>query len=248
MHRPPPALSATLFLGLALPMTAGAGWLDDLLGRNKDEPAESSVPADALGSETISAGLKEALEVGITRVVDTLGRTDGFNADPAIHIPLPASLETVQSSLARVGMSGTLDELELGLNRAAEAATPKAKALFIDAIRGLTLDDVMTIYKGPDDAATQYLRRQMAGPLAAQMQPVVAQSLSEVGAVRTYDQAMAQYNALPFVPRVDADLTNYVVGKGLDGIFLYLAKEEAAIRTDPVERTTDLLRQVFGAR
>jgi hypothetical protein len=245
MYRRLPALGAILLLGLAPPMTAGAGWLDDLLGRNKDNDA--SLPANALSSDAIGAGLKEALEVGTARVVDTLGRADGFNADPAIHIPLPASLETVQSSLARVGLSGSLDELELGLNRAAEAATPKAKALFVDAIRGLTLEDAMAIYQGPDDAATQYLRRQMAGQLAAQMQPVVAQSLSEVGAVRTYDQAMAQYNALPFVPRVDADLTNYVVGKGLDGIFLYLAQEEAAIRTNPAKRTTDLLQQVFGA-
>lgn len=223
---------------------AGAGWLDDLLGKGKDKQATSS----GLTTSQIGAGLKEALEVGTVRVVDTLGRPDGFSGDPLIRIPLPDSLTSVQSALSKIGMAGTLDNLELELNRAAEVATPKAKALFLDAIRALTLDDVMAIYKGPDDAATQYLRGQMSEPLSAAMQPVVDDSLDQVGAVATYDTVMSQYNALPFVPEVDADLTTYVVGKGLDGIFLYLAKEEAAIRNDPVERTTALLQQVFGAR
>ncbi len=223
---------------------AGADWLEDLFGKSVDKPAEAS----GLTTSQIGAGLKEALEVGTVRVVDTLGREDGFNADPLIRIPLPDSLKTVQSALSKVGMAGTLDNLELELNRAAEVATPQAKALFIDAIRALTLDDVMAIYKGPDDAATQYLRGQMSDPLDAAMQPIVDDSLDQVGAAETYESAMSQYNALPFVPKVEADLTTYVVGKGLDGIFLYLAKEEAAIRNDPVERTTELLQQVFGSR
>ncbi len=125
-------------------------------------------------------------------------------------------------------------------------ATPKAKALFVDAISDMTLDDVQAIYTGPDDAATQYFRGKMSGPLALEMAPVVDASLGEVGAVQSYDSIMQQYNALPFVPPVEGDLTGYVVDKGMDGIFHYLATEEAAIRTDPVSRTTDLLKQVFG--
>jgi len=152
----------------------------------------------------------------------------------------------VRSALDTVGMSSTFDDLELRLNRAAELATPKAKRLFVGAIKEMTLDDVRAIYTGPDDAATQYFRGKMAVPLAAEMAPVVDTSLNEVGAVRTYDAIMEQYNALPFVPPVDSDLTGYVVDKGMDGIFYYLAQEEAAIRTDPVARTTDLLQQVFG--
>ena len=247
-------IATTLVMAAAVSLipAAHAGWLDDLLGRNKDNKAstdgESSIPsAAALTSGQIGAGLKEALEVGTTRVVDSLGQTDGFNADPLIHIALPSSLQSVQSALDRVGMAGMLDELELELNRAAEVATPKAKSLFIGAIRELTIDDVMTIYKGPDDAATTYLRSKMSGPLADAMQPIVDQSLDDVGAAQTYASLMGQYNALPFVPRVDADLTGYVVDKGLDGIFIYLAREEAAIRSDPLERSTDLLKQVFGA-
>jgi len=242
MHPLRIAVTVTLIAIAGFSLPTHAGWLDDLLEKGKESQAQ---PA-GLSTSQISAGLKEALEVGTVRVVDTLGQPDGFNADPLIRIPLPESLQSVQSALSRFGMAGTLDNLELELNRAAEVATPQAKALFLDAIRGLTMDDVMSIYKGPDDAATQYLRAQMSDPLATAMQPVVDESLDQVGAVASYDAAMAQYNALPFVPAVDADLTNYVVGKGLDGIFLYLATEEAAIRNDPMERTTALLQQVFG--
>ncbi|MDH3792217.1 MAG: DUF4197 domain-containing protein [Rhodospirillales bacterium] len=207
-----------------------------------------SVPgADALGSDDIAAGLREALKVGSERVVRQVGAPDGFNADPEIHIPLPGALEDVQSMLRKVGMAGLADDLELKLNRGAEAAAPEAKALFLRAISEMTLDDAEKIYKGPDDAATQYFKDKMSPPLAERMTPVVDKSLSEVGAVRSYDEMMGRYEAIPFVPDVKADLTAYVVGKALDGIFFYIAKEEAAIRSDPAARTTDLLKKVFGA-
>ena len=230
-----------MLIALSVP-NANADWLDKVLGRGKTEEAA----ATGLTTDQIGSGLKEALEVGTARVVDTLGQTDGFNADPLIHIPLPESLTSVQSALSRIGMSDALDDLELRLNRAAEAATPQAKALFLDAIRNLTMEDVMEIYQGPDDAATQYLRGQMSSPLADAMNPVVDQSLADVGAAQSYETVMTQYNALPLVPKAEADLTTYVVDMGLDGIFTYLAKEEAAIRNEPVKRTTDLLKQVFG--
>lgn len=238
----------TVFLfgiGVLLCARVSAGIWDDakkFLGSDDEETAA----AVSLSDDQIGSGLKQALTVGTRRVVRQLGTTDGFNADPAIRIPLPDSLASVQSALGAVGMSSMFDDLELRLNRAAEVATPKAKRLFVDAIRQMTLDDVQAIYTGPDDAATQYFRGKMSDPLAAEMSPVVDESLGEVGAVQTYDAIMEQYNALPFVPPVDSDLTGYVVNKGMDGIFYYLAKEEAAIRNDPVARTTDLLKQVFG--
>ena len=194
----------------------------------------------------IAGGLKDALRVGTESVVGQLGATDGFNQDPAIHIPLPDSLQTVQSALGKVGMSGMLDDLELRLNRAAETATPKAKKLFWDAISDMTLDDVNSIYEGPDDAATRYFQGKMSQPLAKEMGPVVNESLSEVGAIKSYDNVMGQYEQIPFVPDVKANISEYVVEKGMDGIFHYLAKEEAAIRNNPVKRTTELLQKVFG--
>lgn len=219
-----------------------ASWFDRLRETLTGSPAEETV----LSSEEIGRGLKEALQVATDRVVAQLGSTDGFNLDPEIHIPLPRELDRVRSALAAVGMASTLDDLEVRLNRAAEQATPKAKALFLGAIQQMTFEDVMGIYQGPDDAATQYFKGQMAEPLAEEMTPIVEDSLADVGVLETYDAVMAEYNALPFVPKVDADLREYVVEKGIDGIFFYVAKEEAAIREDPAKRTTDLLKRVFG--
>ena len=202
----------------------------------------------SLSVEEIGAGLKDALRVSSENVVKQLGSEDGFNKDSAIHIPLPQQLDTVKSLLARVGMSGMLDDLELKLNRAAEQAVPKAKKLFWKAITEISFDDVKKIYGGPEDAATQYFRGKMSSFLSAEMQPVVKNSLAEVGAVRAYDNVMTQYRAIPFVPEVKADLSNYVLEKGVDGIFHYMAVEEAAIRRNPAKRTTDLLKLVFGAK
>ena len=110
----------------------------------------------------------------------------------------------------------------------------------------MTLDDARRIYDGPDDAATQYFKGTMSKPLRKRMRPIVSDNLDQVGAVRSYDAMMDEYRAIPFVPDVKSDLTSYVVRKGLDGIFFYVAEEERKIRRDPAARTTELLRKVFG--
>jgi hypothetical protein len=244
-----PASTAALLLLLLLPRTVSAqtDWMkmgQDLLGG----AARSQPATTATDTTQVAAGLKEALRVGSDTVVGQLGRLDGFNADPAIHIPLPKSFKTVQSTLKPLGMSYLLDDLELKLNRAAEQATPKAKALFLSAIDGMTLDDVMGIYNGPQDAATRYFQGKMSPQLAEEMKPIVDQALNQAGAVQAYDNVMGQYKTVPFVPDVKADLTGYVVDQGMNGIFHYLAQEEAAIRQNPVKRTTELLRTVFGGK
>jgi hypothetical protein len=221
---------------------ASSGWLDKL----KEMVSGADETQATLSQDDIGGGLKEALLVGTENVVGKLGVTDGFNLDPQIHIPLPDKLDQVKKVLGKVGMDSMLVDLETRLNRAAEVATPKAKQLFVAAIKDMTLDDVMAIYNGPEDSATQYFRSKMAGPLALEMKPVVDESLADVGAAKSYEAAMTRYNSVPFVPKVDADLSDHVVEKGMDGIFYYLAKEEAAIRQDPAKRTTDLLKRVFG--
>jgi hypothetical protein len=226
--------------------TVKAGWLQKGLDILKGPAATK--PQQALSSDEIRAGLKEALRIGSGNVVSRLGSIDGFNLDPTVHIPLPKQFENVRSVLARVGMSSRLDDLELKLNRAAEVATPKARDLFLQAISDMTFEDVMNIYNGPDDAATRYFQEKMTPPLAREMEPFVNQSLSQVGAVQTYDSVMKEYRAIPFVPDVKADLTTYVVDKAMSGIFHYMAVEEAAIRQNPVKRTTELLQRVFGAQ
>lgn len=223
-------------------LESGGNLLDSLLGDKETSPVSS-----ALSNTDITDGLKEALRVGTERVVSQLGQTDGFNSDELIHIPLPSQLQTAKDVLDRVGMGSMMDDLELKLNRAAEAATPKAKTLFWDAIKDMSFEDAKRIYNGPDNAATQYLREKMNAPLTEEMRPLVQKSLSEVGAVQAYDSAIGRYENIPFVPDVKANLTDYTIEKGMDGIFYYLAQEEAAIRKDPLKRSTELLRKVFGS-
>jgi hypothetical protein len=238
-----------LIIGLTFSLLTGnaaaeTGWWQKGINLLKnlggsDQQAELTV-------KEIGAGLKEALRVGTENVSKGLGRLDGFNLDPAIHIPLPEKLQTVKSVLGKIGMANLADDLELKLNRAAEKATPKAKELFFKAIGDMTIDDVKGIYQGPEDSATRYLEEKMSPALANEMRPVVAESLSQVGTIQAYDAMMGQYRTLPFVPDIKADLTEYVVKKGMDGIFYYLAIEEADIRKNPAKRTTELLQRVFG--
>ena len=210
-------------------------------------PGDLSPGAAALSTKDIAAGLREALKIGSEKVVKQVGALDGFNTDPDIHIPLPGALRDVQSTLKKFGMSGLADDLELRLNRGAEAAAPEAKKLFFQAISDMTLEDARKILDGPEDAATRYFQGKMSSPLTKRMTPIVDESLSDVGAIASYDKMMGQYQAIPFVPDVKADLTAYVVEKALDGIFYYIAKEEAEIRKNPAARTTELLQRVFGS-
>lgn len=242
---------STIVAGLAaagVSPAAGQSWLEKgkSLLQGVTKPSEGG-GASSLAVDEIAAGLKEALKVGTERVVGTVGRENGFNNNSEIHIPLPDTLAKVQSTLRSVGASGLADDLELKLNRAAEAATPRAKQVFWQAISDMTLDDAKRIYDGPKDAATQYFKGKMSGPLTESMRPVVDSTLSEVGAIRAYDSMIGKYKSVPFVPDVKADLTTHVLDRALDALFLYLAREEAAIRENPVKRSTALLQKVFGA-
>ena len=221
----------------------------ELLGTISKSPQDqTTTKTSKLTESDITSGLKDALRVGTQRVVGQLGKADGFNADPEIHIPLPDSMLRVKQALDAIGLTAMMDDLELKLNRAAEAATPPAKKIFWNSIESMTLDDVTGIYNGPDDAATRYFQDKMSVPLAEAMQPIVEQAINQVGAVQAYDAVMGEYSSLPFVPNVKADLNSYVVTEGMNGIFHYIAAEETAIRHNPVERTTDILKKVFGAK
>jgi len=213
--------------------------LEDLLG------STTASSGSALNSDTIASGLREALTVGSGRVVSSLGTEDGFFKS-AFHIPLPTKLQEARGVADKVGLSGPFDELELKMNRAAEQATPKARELFVAAIKEMTFSDVMAIYQGPEDSATQYLQSTTGERLESQMRPVIDSSLAEVGAVQTFKGLVQRYNALPLVTPIDADVSGHVMGYAQQAIFGQLAKEEAAIRQDPLKRSTELLRRVFG--
>ncbi len=224
---------------------------NDLMRNFGDLKNHLKLPSQKFGTASLSnadiaSGLKDALRVGSEHVVVQLGTSNGFQADPNIHIPLPKNLKRVKSTLSKVGQSRVMDDLELKLNRAAEVATPKARKIFGAAIRGMSFNDARNIFNGPDDAATTYFKGKMSAPLSTEMQPVITHALAQVGAIQAYDRVMGKYKALPFVPDVSADLTKHVLDLALNGIFYYMAIEEAAIRKDPVKRTTDILKKVFG--
>ena len=138
------------------------------------------------------------------------------------------------------------DDLELKLNRAAEAAAPQTKQLIWKAVTDMSLEDAKAIYNGPNDAATQYFKRTTSENLKGVIKPVVDRSLNEVGAVASFDNLIGKYSNLPFVPDVKANISSHTVDLALKGLFHYLAKEEAAIRQNPAKRTTELLTKVFG--
>lgn len=232
-----------IVVALLVATPSQAGFFSDLFGGSKKGGEGVSA---ALTNDKIISGLKEALKVGTERVVERLGVTDGFLGDDAVRIPLPKSFKPVKKAFKKIGLSSVTDDLETRLNRAAEAAVPVAQSLFVQAIQDMTVDDVMGIYKGSPDAATQYFRTKMTAGLTEAMRPIVNDNLEQVGALKVYDSAISRYKDIPFVPDVKNDLTDHVLEKSLDGVFLYLAREEAAIRSDPGARTTELLKTVFG--
>jgi len=240
--------AALLFMGPA----QAADWMKTLKGAIGTVTQDKDIGTGAvmdLSAEDLASGLKEALRVGTDTVTGQLGTADGFNADPLIHIPLPEELQAVQSTLRRIGLSSLADEVELKLNRGAEAAMPRAKELVWKAIDTMTLEDAKAIYDGPENAATQYFQNVATKDLEATVRPVIDAALKEVGAVSAYEGLVGQYRRdLPFVPDLKADLTEHATTMALNGLFHYLAREEAAIRQDPAKRTTEILTKVFGAK
>jgi len=201
----------------------------------------------ALSNADIVQGLKAALETGSKTVVNQLGTTDGFNGNSLIRIPLPSSLVKAKDLASNFGLDGPFNDLETRLNRAAELATPKAKDLFVGAIKSMSVDDARGILNGADNSATTYFRDKTGAALSAEMRPIVDGALAEVGAVNSFNKVLASYRAIPGAPAVNADLTGHVVDKGSDGIFYYLAEEEKAIRENPAKRTSEILQRVFGS-
>lgn len=200
-----------------------------------------------LGNDEIGRGLKEALRVGSDRVVSTLGRQDGFWGSNDARIPLPGWLGSAQRGLKAVGQGQLVDDLHLRMNRGAEAAAPKARQLFYDAITAMTLDDARRILNGPSNAATEYFRSKMSSPLSRDMTPIVDRSLADAGAVQALDRvARSAAGGVGGAANPRQQLTRHVVEKAIDAVFRYLGREEASIRQNPTARTTDLLKRVFS--
>jgi hypothetical protein len=199
-----------------------------------------------LSSSEAASGLREALLQGIGKGADQASQTDGFYLNRLIRIPFPPDAQRVATTLRSIGLGSQVDKFELSLNRGAEDAARSAKPIFISAIKSLTFSDVWNILTGQKDAATQFLKRTTSTQLVAAFSPIMQRSLDQVGATRYYTQLATTYNQLPLTQKVQPDLNQYATGKAVDGLFTLIAQEEANIRENPVARTTELLRRVFG--
>ena len=229
---------------LAVVAIAGCAELNEAL---KQLP-QTAGNTGSLGEVKIGAALKEALQVGTENAVKLTGRRDGYFRNEAIKIVLPEQLRTLDRSLRAVGLGAQVDELVLGMNRAAERAAPQAKQIFWDAIGAMTIDDARTILNGPDTAATDYFKSKTSDRLGAAFRPIVESSMREVGVTRQYTELYRRAQAIPFVNIEVYDLDRYVVTRALDGLFHVVGEEERKIRTNPAARVTESLREVFGRR
>jgi len=194
----------------------------------------------------ISAGLKEALNNGITKQVSKLTATDGFYKNAAVKILLPTELQKVDKTLRDIGMGSLADEGLKVLNRAAEDAVKEATPIFVSAVKNMTFTDARNILLGNDTSATTYLQSSTSTALYGKFNPVVKSSLGKVGADKVWLQIITKYNSIPLVKKVNPDLNDYVTNEAMKGVFKMVAVEEKDIRTNLSARTSDLLKRVFA--
>jgi len=230
--------------------TAQADWLEQLMRKAqelKTVPAAQTAAA-ALSDEDIVRGLKEALAQGTRQAVDRLGKAGGYLNNPSVRIPMPENLQKVEKLLRTLKQDKVADEFVTSLNHAAEKAVPEAAAIIGDGLAKMTLEDARGILKGPDDAATQYFRKTGEAQIRERFLPIVRQATQQAGVTSAYKRLMQR--AGPYAQLMGSqatDLDGYVTDKAMDGLFKMIAEEEKRIRQDPLARTTDLLKKVFGA-
>jgi hypothetical protein len=190
--------------------------------------------------------IKEALVNGTGESVKLVSVIDGYWGNPEIKIPFPPEAKNVESKLRAIGMGKQVDQFNESINRAAEKAAEEAKPIFIAAIKGMTVKDAINIVKGENNAATMYLKKTTSPELIAAFQPLIKTSLDNVNASKYWSELITVYNTIPLVKKQNPDLAAYVTDKAIEGLFVMIAKEELKIRKDPVARTSELLKKVFG--
>lgn len=244
-----PLLGAVFFAAPAL-----AGWADVLDKVQQQAPARQgdSTATTALGaglSDTdITKGLKEALGKGVSTSIASLGKTDGYFGNQAVRILLPEQLQKLEGPLRLAGQGQLIDDLVLVMNRAAEKAVPQAANILGDAVKNMSVSDAKGILTGPQDAATQYFRKSSGAKIGELMQPIIAKATDSVGVAKAYKRLTANPLAASLAQSYGLDLDVYVNVKAQDGLFTLIAQEEKDIRTNPAERTTSLLKKVFGGK
>lgn len=207
----------------------------------------NAVGLDSLSNTEASGGLKEALIQGAGKAVSKLGAVNGFFGNDKVKIPLPESLQKVESTMRMFGMGKQADDLVLKMNRAAEAAVPEAKALLVDSVKKMSVTDAKNILTGGDDAATQYFKKTTSGPMAEKFLPIVQKATEDVDLAKQYNKFAKMGSKYGLVKKDQENLEAYVTQKALDGVYLMMAEEEKAIRSDPIGQASSLIKKVFGA-
>ena len=238
-----------LAAGLTLALPAQAFDLNEMLKGVLSKPAAAPTASgvDALSSSDINAGLKEALTRGADAAVAQLGQKDGFFGNAALKIPLPPSLQKAEKAMRMFGMGKQADQLVLSMNRAAEAAVPEAKPLLINAVKEMTLEDAKGILTGGKTSATDFFRKKTEAKLTERFEPIVKTSTDKVGLAQQYNRyagAAAQFN---LVDKKQANVEQYVTQQALDRLYTLIGEKEAAIRANPLQAGSELLKKVFGA-
>jgi hypothetical protein len=208
------------------------------------QEVQNTLSSEPTGAE-IALGLKEALQIGISKGSDQLSQTDGYYKS-IYKILLPEEARKVTEKLKIIpGFSDVEEVIIKKLNQAAEDAAKSAKPIFVNAIKQMTFEDALQILMGEKDAATRYLEKSTYDPLYESFQPVILESLNKFNAIEYWEKAMNAYNKIPFVDRINPKLDDYVTDEALTGLFGMVEKEERAIRQDPAKRVNDLLKKVF---
>jgi len=207
----------------------------------------SALSVDDLTNKEASGGLKDALIQCAGKAVSKLGSVDGFFKSKDVKIPLPETMKKAEKAMRMFGMGKQADELVLKMNRAAEAAAPEAQALLVNSIKQMRLADAIAILTGGNDAATQYFKKTTSGPMAEKFLPIVTKVTENVQLAQQYNKFAEMGSKYGLVKKENANLEQYVTQKALDGVYVMMGQEEAAIRIDPVSQASGLIKKVFGA-
>ncbi|HYP67480.1 MAG TPA: DUF4197 domain-containing protein [Thiobacillaceae bacterium] len=221
------------------------GVLNKDSGTSQSSTTQSAI--DKLTPAEINGGLKEALSKGAEAAVAQLGKENGFWSDPNLRIPLPDNLKKVSKLMKTLGMGKQVDALELGMNRAAEAAVPEAKGMLVGAVKSMTVDDAKGILTGGDTAATDFFRKKTEGQLTEKFLPIVKGTTDKVGLAQTYNTYAGTAARFGAIKADQASIENYVTKEGLDRLYKVIGEKEKAFRANPLQSGSELIKKVFGA-
>jgi Protein of unknown function (DUF4197) len=193
-----------------------------------------------------AVGIRAALERGALAAVAQLGKSDGFLGNPLVRIALPGYLNDAAKLMRTLGQGKKVDELVTAMNRAAEAAMPEAKSLFVSTIKAISVEDALKLVRGGNTAVTEFFAGKTRSPLSEKFLPIVTRATEKVQLADRYNAVASKAAGLGLVKGDDANVQKHVTTKALDGLYFMVGEEEKKIRADPVKTGSAILRKVFG--